>query len=332
MTARRWALRAGLLGAGLAVGVGGGATVAAWTSKVDTPAGTVQAIADWVAPPITDTRLVKTEGGTPGFVRPGGGYHVCTTVGADSGNPASGFASLATDLTTLGGTLLTATLAPLAGSPCPSTSTRDTGLQTLALTAAAGTRAIAVTSRDVAGNKVTASANVVVDATAPTATAFATANGPGGTVGRIDGVDSISFRFSEPIEPESVIPGWDGTSAAPMGVRFVDAGGPTKNPNPDTFQLGRVTSTGTVALPITPAAVSLARNYLSASVDFTSASISRNAAGDVYTVVLGTTAATVFVTNTASAAVSWSPGTALRDRAWNSASTTAAPDAASPDF
>lgn len=316
MISRRWSLRLGLLGTGLAVGVSGGTTVAAWTSKVDTPAGTVQAIADWVAPTISNVSVVKREGGTPGFVRPGGEFRVCSTLGADSGNPASGLLDFTSDLTGLATTLLAPLLPTTTAAPCPAATNQDSGVRRLPATATTGTRPIAQTARDRAGNSRTETTNVVVDGTAPkqAPSGFTTTNVAGGTAGRPEPGDTISFTFDEPIDPHSVVPGWTGASPATVYPYLAQAG------NNDTLI---VYSAQQAVLPLTNGGgVVLGGNYVLASTYFNG---TMEVAGNALRITLGTVPAnagntnllTNVTTSASTTATQWTAGTTLFDRAGN---------------
>jgi hypothetical protein len=81
-------------------------------------------------------------------------------------------------------------------------------------------RAIAT---DVAGLQTTSAAvnaRIVDNSSTPTGTDVQTANG-GATAGKAEVSDSITFTFSEPIAPASILSGWDGTSTSVV-VRIDD--------------------------------------------------------------------------------------------------------------
>lgn len=76
---------------------------------------------------------------------------------------------------------------------------------------------------DLAGNQsVSLVTNIVIDNTAPTAVDIQIANG-GFTVGRPDAGDTITYTFSEPINPASILAGWDGSSTN-VTVRLNNSG------------------------------------------------------------------------------------------------------------
>src|SRR6202008_4875250 len=60
----------------------------------------------------------------------------------------------------------------------------------------------------------------VIDNVAPTAVTVQTTNG-GGTNGLMQQGDTITYTFSEPIDPNSILPGWD-ASPTPVVVRAYD--------------------------------------------------------------------------------------------------------------
>jgi hypothetical protein len=97
------------------------------------------------------------------------------------------------------------------------------GYRSAELTANAGvegSKAYSVTATDKAGNARTVDGTATVDNVTPTATDVQTANG-GSTVGRAEEKDSITYTLSEPIDPQSILAGWNGT-ATNVVVRIYD--------------------------------------------------------------------------------------------------------------
>jgi len=83
------------------------------------------------------------------------------------------------------------------------------------------------TQADTAGNSGTSgSQSITVDKTAPTAVDVQTTNGT--TNGLIDANDQITFKFSEAIDPTTVLSGWNGTSTA-MKVQFSNSNSAVSN-------------------------------------------------------------------------------------------------------
>jgi hypothetical protein len=196
--------------------------VAAFAARAESPGNEVKAVPDFTAPAITATAVGKTQGGAAGFVKQGGTYYAYAAVAADTGNPASGIASIKANLEAL--TTGQAAVTMTAGSYTADGVTYDyrAGPLSANATLAAGAKSFSVTSADVAGNTRTVSGSVAVDNTPPQATDIQTTNA--GTNGLAEQNDTISFTASEPIEPESILSGWNGTTAANVVVRIYDNG------------------------------------------------------------------------------------------------------------
>ena len=76
----------------------------------------------------------------------------------------------------------------------------------------AGAKSFTVTATDGAGNTSTAfSGSVTVDNTVPTASNIQTSNN-GAIVGRAETGDTITYTFSEAMDPNSILAGWTGAS------------------------------------------------------------------------------------------------------------------------
>ena len=162
-----------------------------------TNAASFATAADWVAPVVTlaipaDGAL--TNDGTPdlsGAAGNAGGDSSTVTVRIYAGSSAT-------------------------GSPVQTlTPTRSgTSWSTTASTLTSGTYTAQASQSDVGGNSgSTAPHTFTVDTIAPTATDIAAANG-GANAGRAEAGDVITFTFSEPIDPVTVLAGWNGTSTA----------------------------------------------------------------------------------------------------------------------
>jgi chitinase len=92
---------------------------------------------------------------------------------------------------------------------------------------AQGTYTAVVTQTDTSGNTGTSNANTFkVDTTKPTAAQVMAANKAGGTAGKIEAGDTLTFAYSEAIAPSSVWSGWNGsattvlTEANGTGIRL----------------------------------------------------------------------------------------------------------------
>ena len=83
-------------------------------------------------------------------------------------------------------------------------------------------------------------ANRVVDNTAPTAVDVQTTNAAGGTAGKPEAGDVLTYMFSEPMKPASILAGWTGAATAVV-VRFT-------NGNPDVITVFDATNATQLAL------------------------------------------------------------------------------------
>ena len=187
------------------------ATASDGAANATTSAATNVTIDD-TAPAIGAVVIQKSAGGVTGSIRQGGQYFVYASV-TDAGG--SGVESVTANVSTV---TAGQTAAPLAaGSWTIGVTTYN--YRTAVLTAdnplTAGAKAYTVAATDGAGNATTSgSASVTVDNTVPAATDVQTANAAAGTVGHAEAGDTITFTFSEPMEPISFLAGWTGAGTS----------------------------------------------------------------------------------------------------------------------
>ena len=307
----------------LVLSAGAGTAYAAWTATTGPPAATFSGAPDWSPPAVTATGIQKAgtnPGYSAGYVRPGGQYYVYARVTADTGSPASG-------ILTPGG--ITANLAGLttgqpsaaltSGSYTSQSASYNYRVGPFTVSAAAGSQPYTVSARDVAGNSVTTpTQSVVVDGTAPTG-ADAQGVAVGGTPGKAETGDKLVLSFSEPIDPSSVILGWDGSSRN-VAVRIVNGS------KADTIEVWNGSSTiaplGTITLP--------GKDYVKSSVDFTASPMALS--GSTLTVTLGTTSGASNVTTGSSGPIGWVPTSSLYDRAGNALSSSTVTGSGDAEF
>ncbi|HKY74544.1 MAG TPA: hypothetical protein VJS45_00275 [Acidimicrobiia bacterium] len=197
------------------------AALAAFTSATSA-ANTVATAADWIAPSASSTVIGKTTGYLAGSIKQGGTYYVYANV-ADSGNPASGIATVKADVSavTSGQTNLTLTAGTYSvnGVSYNYRSASQTAGSPLS-----GTKNYTITSADaLAYSNLQTGYTVALDNTAPTATGISTGNTGGGNQGLAEAGDTITFTFSEQIDPQSILAGWTGASTN-VTVEFQDGG------------------------------------------------------------------------------------------------------------
>jgi len=290
-----------------------GATSGVWgafSGQTQSAGNELRASADWVAPTATAAVIQKVEGGVTGYIRQGGGYRVYVSA-TDSGKPPSGVAAGSVDA---GAITSGATAAPLSLGSF-SVAGQSYNLGSTSLTAKSvlseGSYSYAATVADAAGNtRSQGGYSVVVDNAAPAGTAIQAANKTGGIAGRPEAGDTITFTFSEPIDPNSIVSGWTAGATNVVVDILNNASGPRD-------QLIVTDATNTATLPL--GSVDLGRNdYVTANTTFgasgTPSTLTQSA--NAITVVLGT-AAVGARTAAGSGTMSWSPATAATDRAGN---------------
>jgi hypothetical protein len=292
---------------------GSGAVWGAFSAPTTNAGNELRAVPDFVAPAVGASVIQKSAGGTPGFIRSGGGYRVYAAV-TDSGRPASGTASVTASLSpaSLGLTnapLTAGSYAAVAGT----TYSHRGALQTLPATAAA-TYPLTLGTADVAGNARTqAGSSVVVDNTAPVPTGVRTANRTGGIAGRPEAGDTLTLTYSEPIDAISLVAGWEGTAATNVVVRLTN--GSTFGGTNDSVTIQNATNTATLPL----GTIDLGRrDYTSSARTFGASGTpsTLTMAGSEVTVTLGTASGTTTTTAFAGS-LRWTPGSGSTDRAGN---------------
>jgi hypothetical protein len=301
-----------ILGAGaLASGA-----LAAFTTQTSSPANRVAAAPDFRAPTVSASVIAGVGGSKPGFVKPGGAYFVYANV-SDTGNPASGVASVAADVSSV---TPGQTSAPL-GAGSFTAGGVPYGYRSASLTAGAvaeGAKAYAITPTDIAGNAAQQTGfGVTVDSTPPTGIDVQSANG-GATAGTAEVGDTIAYTYSEPVEPTSILPGWNGQSTTVV-VRLNNGTLiPTTNDGITVFD-------PTDTTPVALGAVDLGRTdyVLLGDTRFgTVGSPSRMAvAGNTVTVTLGALNGLGINLGAGSGTMRWTPSATAVDRAGNGAST-----------
>lgn len=311
------------------------AAIAAFSAGTQNEGDVITAAADFTPPAITATAIGKTGGGATGFVKQGGTYYVYATVAADTGNPPSGLATVKANAETV--TSGQAAVPLVTGSYTAggvSYNFRSASL-TASSVLAEGPRTFTVTATDNAGNAKTVSGEVTIDNTPPKAADVQTANG-GTTVGLAEEKDSITYTFSEPIEPESILAGWTGASTNVV-IRIVNNGILGLSTGDD--ELFVYNATNTTALPF--GTVDMGRSdyvtgLLGGSITFgTTGTTSKMVmSGNTVTITFGTEAAEGLLVSPTTAAgtgaMIWTPVATPYDRAGNVMSTTAATQSGAP--
>lgn len=197
---------------------------------------------DTTAPAVTDSKIAKQTGFLAGFIKQAGSYYVYANITGGTGATVTANVSSATT----GGTTVVLT----AGSYSAEGLVYNyrSAAQTVISPLSQGFKSYSITSTDPAGNAQTLSSyNVNVDNMAPTATNIQIVNGAG-VLNKPDIGDTMTFTFSEPIDPQSILNGWSGTST-PVLVKVVDGGCVTILCSDDKVE---IYSAGNVILPLGP--------------------------------------------------------------------------------
>jgi hypothetical protein len=279
--------------------------VGAWSGASGSQSATVAV--DATPPTVSAAAIQKAAGGTAGLIHQGGTYRAYANA-TDTGDPATGVSAVTADLSALT-TGATAT-AMTAGSFTVDGVTY--GYRSAQLTAnnplSAGVKTFTVTAVDGATNSSGAVAfSATVENTAPAGTDVQTANG-GATVGRAEAGDLLTLTFSETIDPNSILAGWNG-AATTVTVHIAN------NPTGDRLTIRDAANAaslplGTIHLTDT--------GYVTTNTDFTSSTMVR--VGNAIRFTLGTPSGAVGTVTTAWP-MTWTPSATATDSAGNACST-----------
>jgi hypothetical protein len=191
-------------------------------TKTTSAAATVATAADWTAPSAGAVAIAKPTGYLAGSIKQGGTYYVYANV-TDSGNPASGVATVKTDESAVTSGQTNVSLTAGSYSVNGVSYNYRTALQT-ATSPLSGIKSFTITSTDALSySRLQTGYTVTVDNNPPTATNISTGNAGGGNHGRAEVGDTITFTFSEQIDPQSILAGWTGSSTNVV-VELIDGG------------------------------------------------------------------------------------------------------------
>ena len=310
--------------AGVVTGGGISGSLAVLTSSraVGSNTFTTAASFDTVAPTASASVIAKSGQYFAGFARQGGTYYVYASA-TDGGAVPSGIATIRADVSAI--TTGQTAVALIAGSYTVQGVTY--GFRSAVLTATspltAGSKSYSLTLADNNGNSRTqAGFALTADNTAPTASDVQAANG-GATVGRVEAGDTITYTFSEVVDPESIAAGWTGVSALNVVVRFT-------NTTTDTYAVWNAANTAQLPL----GSVNTNGNYVTTNVTAgasgTPSTMVLNTVNRTIRITLGTISGTV-TTDSFSRTEAWTPSSSAFDRAGNAMSTTSANESGAAD-
>ena len=280
-----------------------GFSAASFTDGSQNPQA-VSAVPDFLAPGAAASTIAKAQGGVAGSVKKGGAYYVYADV-EDSGNPSSGTAAVKADVSAITGGQAAVSL--LAGSYTAGGQAYD--YRSAQLTAGgslgAGVKAYSLSLADGAGNTRSQGFSVTVDNGPFAGAGFETANASGGTSGRAEQGDTVTFAFNKAPDPGSLVSGWDGSGTRAVTVAIADSS------SSDTLSVSGATL-GTVALQ---------GDYTSSGKTTTFAGSSMSVSGATVTIVLGTDSSGNARTETSKNKPAWSPSASIYDAAANACAT-----------
>ena len=301
---------------GLVLGLSGGALAAFAATTTDGPNRFIAA-PDWEAPHVTRTVVAKTVGYLAGAIHQGGQFYVYAQID-DGGNPPAGVGTVTADVSSIstggGAVPMVAGAFSAQGVPYNYRSATRTAINSMAN----GTRTYAFTMSDVAvpvHAQTQTGFTVIVDNTGPAPVDMTSANRAGGTVGRAEQGDSITYTWNTPIDPESLLSGWDGGSPTTVTVRI------SNNGNNDRIRIRG--AAGNLPFGI----VRLQQNYVPGRRDFIGSSITMF--GNSVTIVLGTPSGTTNLI-TRPSSTTWQGDNGAYDAAGNACSTTTITGSGSP--
>jgi Big-like domain-containing protein len=267
---------------------------ARFTASSASPGATVGAAADWVAPALTF--VAPADGAFTNAARP----VLSGAAGTASGDAATVSARIYAGATATGTPVQTLSAAVSAGA-----------WSTTPATLADGTYTAVATQSDAAGNTATSAPHTfTVDTVAPKVVDVQAANVAGGTAGKLEAGDTLTLTFSEPIDPATILAGWNGSST-PMRLSFANSN------NKDTVSL--LDSAGGSTLKL--GSVALNANFVSAAVTVPATMV---ASGSSVVITLGTPSPAGALLTASAAAMTWTPVAGPKDRAGNALATTPA--------
>jgi hypothetical protein len=279
-------------------GTSGGAHSVYAVGDLGTVAGAAITV-DTTAPTVSAAAIVKSTGGTAGFLKQGGTYYVYANI-----SDVSGVATATANVTTV---TTGTTAAPLTAGTYTAGGVSygwRSGQLTASSPLAAGSKAFSITATDTLAHAGTQPGfSVTIDNTTPAGSDIQTTNA--GTAGKAETGDTVVFTFSEPVDPNSILSGWNGSSTS-VTLRLNQQNGAMGD------RLMVYDAANTLQLPLGTSR--LIRDYVAADMAFTGSTMVMS--GSTVTITLGTpNGATLTATGTGN--MLWQTDAAVTDRAGN---------------
>lgn len=301
---RGWAQTGLALAALAACVLAVGFSAASFTETTQNPQ-TVSAATDFVAPTASASVIGKTQGGAAGYIKAKGTYYVYANV-TDAGGPASGVASVNADVSAI---TSNQTAVPLVAGSYEAGGVaynyRSAQLEAKS-SLSTGSKSYDLTLADSAANSSEQDFTVTVYGSFK-ADDFDTDNVSGGTEGKPEKGDTVTFEFNNSPEPGTIVAGWTGSAAASVTVTIEEAS------TEDTL---KVNAGGSSVL----GSVSLKGDYVSKTASFTGSTMTLS--GSTLTVTLGAEPSGNAKTDTNKRKPAWTPVTSILDLAANACAAT----------
>jgi hypothetical protein len=289
-----------------------GLSAASFTDTSQNPQ-TVSADPDFLAPSAGTSAIAKAQGGVAGYVKAGGAYRVYADV-SDSGNPASGIASVKADVSAVSPGQTAVSLSPGSYLVEGVAYNYRSAQLTAAAGVAAGSKSYGLVLADGDANARSQSFSVAVDNGPFAGNAFDTANG-GGNSGKPEAGDTVAFTYGKAPEPASILAGWNGVTPASVSV-----------------SIGQSSSNDTLAVAGTAlGSVALKGDYVAKTVTFSGSTIALVGSSVVLTLGTPSSPSSLEDENGARAPI-WSPSASAYDRAANACSPATVTAAAGRQF
>ncbi len=280
-----------------------GLSVAAFTDTSQNPQ-TITADADFLAPSAAASTIAKTQGGVVGYIRASGTYHVYASV-TDPGSTASGIASVRATVAAITSGQTSVALSSGSYTVDGVAYNYRSAQLTASSSVSSGSKSYSLALVDDDGNSRSQSFAVTVDNTTLAGGGIETANASGGTSGKAEKGDTVSFVFNKSVDPSSVVSGWNGSGSKSVTVSIADSS------SNDVLSVSGATI-GTVGLQ---------GNYTNSGKTTTFTGSSLTVSGAVVTIVLGADSGANARTETTKNKPEWTPSSALYDPAGDACST-----------
>lgn len=318
-----------VLGVLAALAAAQGSTVASFSSEAASSGNVVAAAPDYRPPTVAESAIAKSAGGTAGFIHQGGDYRVYANVG-DTGNPASGVATVTASVSNVTAGQTAVPLSAGSFSVGGSAYQYRSGILTSDTPLVAGPRSYALSATDVAGNSSTQGGfSVTLDNTAPAGADVQTLNA-GATVRKAEPGDTITLSYSEPIDPWSILTDWNGSSTAVV-VRLVN----TALLGADRLMVYDAANAAQLPLgEVDLGAPGYVGGLLGGETGTFGASGTPSTMvqiGSAVRITLGTAGGQAATTALLSSTMTWTPSSTATDRAGNAASTAATTESGTAD-